>query len=1498
MDKSYRFFPLWLIGLFLLLLLVRAGGYAQQVVINEACSANLYTMVDEDNDAGDWIELYNSGPDTLSLQGYFLSDKRSNSRMWEIPHVTLLPDAFALFFASKKNRREVVDHWETAVYCDSLWRYLNPDYEPEPCWEALAFVDTTWNEGYGGFGFGDNDDYTVTNDTLRTIYLRKSFFIEDTSKVLNAILHVDYDDGFVAYLNGHEVVRENMEPNGKRPHYRKSAMFPKEAQMYQGGSPGMFVINKSWLRRYLRNGENILAIQGHNRWSDNDMTLKPWLSFAIADTSHLFGPVPEWFFAQALPLHTNFSIKSSGEKLYLFSPQEELLDELAVGPLQTDNSFGRKVDGADTLVFFFHPTPGYSNNGAVSADSAIVDLPLIVPQTGYYEDSVLVAMRAPDTSFTIRYSLDGSLPTPEHPAYEEPLLLDSTTVVRARLFAPGYMPSKAATETLFINDSSTFRVASIATDPYYLWDEEEGVYVLGNQYLPDVPYFGANFWRNVEIPVNLDLYDPVSGHRFTQDCGLKIHGGYSRSIPQKSVRLLAKGRYGKRYFEEKLFADKPWERYKRFVLRNAGNDHFACFFRDAFFHQLVKHEARVDRLAYEPMLVYINGAYWGIQNMREKIDRYYLEANYGVDPERVDILTEQGEVISGDNADFLNLINFVQQHDLSQDTNFQRVEEEVNIASFTDLMAINIFVVNTDWPHNNMKWWREQGGRWNYFLLDLDATSSLFSYNGPSKRQLERVVYDSLTMNALLFREMLRNTDYRDAFISRYADLMNYTFRYERMDTLISCFLEKLRPEMERHKRRWGLQSVTVWENFYVNMQFRGFLLNRHAYARDYLVEFFDLEGGVSLHLASEPPGAGHLHINTIYPEYMPFDGVYFNPVPVTLEALPAPGFEFSHWENSDGLWSSQERIYRGIFSKDDTLTAVYRGAPDTAKVVFSEIMYAPYPQVACGEWLEICSLDEEAVDLFGWRVQVRDHLYAPLAEGVQLSPGGFLVLAADTAAFYAVYDRAIPAVELPGLSLPEGPSSLSLLDQYRNPIVSFSYGVSSPWPEEASFTGRSIELSEVTLDPDVPEHWINGCLGGSPGTPPHECNDSPSLFFTEYNCKSCDCYDAGDWVELYNNDSVVVDMTGWLFRDAKDDHAFLFPEGYQLAPGAYAVIARDSLKFKALYPEVEVLTPFDFGLGKEDSLLLFNRYGEEIASLGYHGDSLWPDGVYGTGRTAELRWPYTSPSSPSSWENGCYGGTPMRGPASCADNPDLIVTEIQYYPHEAYDGGSYFELFNRDTFAVDLQHWGVLNRDSLVNVVINDMLFLSPGGYLVFALDPSRFRAVYPEAPLFDESTGIALSPQPDSFGLCDPFGVTRLWMRYEVSPPWPEVLSSDGKVIELLDYDRSYREPENWFEGCKEGSPGHAYRLCDSTAIGDYSRGYRVSPNPFGDHFEVYTGEGNPIHRIRLLNTHGQCVYHKGFGVGEIRAFVAVGMLPAGLYLLEVSTSRGLFHTPILKR
>jgi len=193
----------------------------------------------------------------------------------------------------------VIDHWESVVYASDNWRYyFGLNSGPAAGWHTSGFNDESWLQGPGGFGYADGDDQTTLavppNPTA--VYIRTPFQILDTAEINMALLNMDFDDGFVTWINGVEVARANLGTPGDFPAYNTPAT-DHEALMYQNLNPPAFLISKQKLATCLMNGMNTLAIQVNNTGSSSsDMSCIPFLSVAMKSAGTSYRPLPSWFY--------------------------------------------------------------------------------------------------------------------------------------------------------------------------------------------------------------------------------------------------------------------------------------------------------------------------------------------------------------------------------------------------------------------------------------------------------------------------------------------------------------------------------------------------------------------------------------------------------------------------------------------------------------------------------------------------------------------------------------------------------------------------------------------------------------------------------------------------------------------------------------------------------------------------------------------------------------------------------------------------------------------------------------------------------------------------------------------------------------------------------------------------------------------------------------------------------------------------------------------------
>ncbi|MCB9000314.1 MAG: lamin tail domain-containing protein, partial [Bacteroidales bacterium] len=196
--------------LLILPLLFLVNPLNSQIVINEYSSSNSKVVQDEDGDFPDWIELYNPTDIDVHLGGFHLSDNATSLFKWTFPDITLNQKSYMLVFASGKDRSLPPLSYRTIIDIGSTWNYLIPTSDIGTSWRNIGYDASGWSSGPSGFGYGDNDDATVLNSFIISVFVRKEFEVSNLNDVADFVLSIDYDDSFVAFINGKEIARNNL----------------------------------------------------------------------------------------------------------------------------------------------------------------------------------------------------------------------------------------------------------------------------------------------------------------------------------------------------------------------------------------------------------------------------------------------------------------------------------------------------------------------------------------------------------------------------------------------------------------------------------------------------------------------------------------------------------------------------------------------------------------------------------------------------------------------------------------------------------------------------------------------------------------------------------------------------------------------------------------------------------------------------------------------------------------------------------------------------------------------------------------------------------------------------------------------------------------------------------------------------------------------------------------------------------------------------------------
>lgn len=504
--------------------------------------------------------------------------------------------------------------------------------------------------------------------------------------------------------------------------------------------------------------------------------------------------------------------------------------------------------------------------------------------------------------------------------------------VRAVSVKDGALPSPVQTHTYFIDPAQSSRypvqVASITIPEPSLFSYDSGIYVAGKTYDDSTnqrPVFGlqgkapANYTQRGDLwerSANFELFNNQGEQLLNQMVGLRIHGGWSRSAPHKSLRLYARKRYGTDEFEHPFFDTKDISTFKTILLRNSGNDYDITLFRDALTQNLVS-SLNIDQQASRPVVLFINGEYWGVENIRDRLDKHYLHYHHGVDPDNLDILCTDDEnkiieIVEGDDSHYTAMLDYIQQNDISDPSVYGHLNTLMDIENFVTYQAIQIYSRNTDWPHNNNDWWRLRtdsyqpespyghDGRWRWMLYDLDYGFGLWN-NTADHNTLEHAACSNggeCEWSTILFRTLLQNDTFCAAMINQFADLMNTVFHADTVVAKIAEMKEVYSPLIEEHINRWGApQDYSEWESYIDTMI--TFAATRKMYMVEHIIGFFNLDDTIMITVNNNDNQKGIVKINTVKANEQSWAGMYFVGIPIQIQALPSKGYRFSHWSGS-----------------------------------------------------------------------------------------------------------------------------------------------------------------------------------------------------------------------------------------------------------------------------------------------------------------------------------------------------------------------------------------------------------------------------------------------------------------------------------------------------------------------------------------------------------------------------------------------------------------------
>lgn len=794
------------------------------VRLNEFMASNATTLI-YDGEYPDWIELYNTTGSDVDISGCGLSDNILRPKKWVIPEGTIIKANSPLL-----------------IYCTGRDGLVNGVLH-------AGFALSSFSEDivFSGANGAIIDSYTY-NEQQADISMAR---VPDGSGAFNFSAQpspgfLNTEQGFAAFMLENPLNRGELQLS--------------EAMNNNSGSLLVKNTSPDWVELY-NSSSSPINLNGYAlsdnpknpaKWVFPDYEFLPNTYLTVLATGNDIKDNSGGYF------ETNFGLSGEGDVILLYSPAGELIDKLQLKNVGFDISYGYV---GNSLKYFDAPSPGQTNEGGYDG---VTQMPVFSITPGIYDNAVELSITA-ETGARVFYTDDSKTPTSSSQAYTGPITINKNTVIRAIAIKDGYLPGSSLSGTyLFTTDgvNHTLPVATLVFDPDDLWDSKKGIYAYGENYDPDLPYGDAlgtaNFYKSNfvygeeaqsawERPAHFAIFDEVNKRQvFSQNISSRIAGGFGRGRAQKGFSLIARAEYGSNRMNYNFFDNRPFTEYKSLTLRAGAQDQNRSKIRDELATGLLEGtDVNILRQAYKPYVLYLNGEYWGVYFLKEKRSRFFVAAHEGVaDSDNLDLLKGGKQISHGSNKEWLELVSYANSHDLSVEANYKHVESIVDVESFMDYIICEIYSGNTD--HWNIQYYKLPDGKFKWVYYDFCWGFNNINHNSITyRRDPERAASD-------LFNALLKNASWRDAFLRRFAEILNTVYSQERINAIIDELYAAVEPEIEREREKFNVstfmgvkqhaENLGSYKTFTNEIEFlRKFAKERPAAIKAHLKNEFDL---------------------------------------------------------------------------------------------------------------------------------------------------------------------------------------------------------------------------------------------------------------------------------------------------------------------------------------------------------------------------------------------------------------------------------------------------------------------------------------------------------------------------------------------------------------------------------------------------------------------------------------------------------------------------------
>ena len=591
-----------------------------------------------------------------------------------------------------------------------------------------------------------------------------------------------------------------------------------------------------------------------------------------------------------------------------------------------------------------------------------------LPKAGFYK-SLTIEPLTPQKGGEIRCTFDGSFPTATSEQITVATPITENSVVRCSEFVNG-MAADTTTQTYFINESVSMPVVALTVNHHDMFDSTDGLYATGNLTGGGMgggmwdfggganvtdnnnpkctePCKQANFWKDTELPVHVEYFEKGSStteKTWEIDAGISIIGNYSRYKPKKSVAIkMDNDTYGDKTIKYSLFKPRPdAKKFKSFNLRNNGNRFWTDYVGDAMMTALME-GTDVDYQRSRQVVVFYNGEYFGIHDMRERLNRHFVETNYGIDSKSINMIkiTGSGYEASGTNGasteDYKQLTNTISSANFAGENNaqYEQIKSKLNVNSFAQYMFAEMYYHNGDWPNNNVRAWGGNGYPFKFVAFDTDHgfgfTPGISGFDEENENMFTWVLgakqtnsqtrpgaggfgggmwggnmggTDSRAPGGML-KKLLENPDFKRLFINNACILLNSYLTYEKVQSTVQSMMATIpSSELQRDEQRWPRNQANFkWDP--TGNTLIAYAKNRGEKIKQEMVERFDLESEVTVKIGVS--GNGSVLVDGMKLPSNNYQCKFFTNNELQLTAVAGAGAVFTGW--SDGSTENPHKV-------------------------------------------------------------------------------------------------------------------------------------------------------------------------------------------------------------------------------------------------------------------------------------------------------------------------------------------------------------------------------------------------------------------------------------------------------------------------------------------------------------------------------------------------------------------------------------------------------------